>query len=520
MRAGISWGSIAILAAGAACLPRGEPPAGRQIIAGRDATLAAVAPPTGDGLLRLLVLRSVAGGTDEANLSVVELDPTNHVSAERQLISAVSASVGLVCNGKVAPCAFDARGWIMVTRTDGSQVWVDPVTGDVATAQVVRRFSDTGQRLFTSDGPGTGTLSEADGRSTTIDPVVPTSFTSARFVGEDFYYVDTQARLMDIPASGVAKPIAAGVASFTGWQTPDGALLVLDRATPAPGGTLSSLRDPVTGQETTLPFDGELATLSPDANWLLSLAHQFQGRYTFYNVRSGAQQEVDLQASAGFPQWRPGRSEVWVTTGEQYGLTTWSLRPDVAPFALPDIGLQPSRFAEDLGGLNPFSPDGELWFSVDPSPEVTGVPVKVGAADDPTGPRFPLNAPGTNVEQVWRVGDGRLVFEDYSDDLERQDVLAVDPRTGDTTLLGERGLVAALGNTRLIGMFRVAEGRGDLSAVALDSREKTMLAPEFALTAFAEPQGADLVAPGTRIVYQFQARTASPYDGIWVTSCP
>jgi hypothetical protein len=77
-----------------------------------------------------------------------------------------------------------------------------------------------------------------------------------------------------------------------------------------------------------------------------------------------------------------------------------------------------------------------------------------------------------------------------------------------------------VGETRFMGLFHFVEGRGDLTAVALDTGAATVLAPEFTVAAQAEPQGADLLAPGARIVYQFQARTASPYDGIWVTPCP
>jgi hypothetical protein len=47
-----------------------------------------------------------------------------------------------------------------------------------------------------------------------------------------------------------------------------------------------------------------------------------------------------------------------------------------------------------------------------------------------------------------------------------------------------------------------------------------VLAPEFALGALVEPQGADRVAPGTHVAYQFQARFASPYDGIWLATIP
>jgi len=87
-------------------------------------------------------------------------------------------------------------------------------------------------------------------------------------------------------------------------------------------------------------------------------------------------------------------------------------------------------------------------------------------------------------------------------------------------VVARRGLLVTSGQTRMMGLFHIGEGRGDLTTIDLDTAQATVLAPEFTVTASAEPQGADALAPGTRIVYQFQARTASPYDGIWVATAP
>ncbi|HXU62005.1 MAG TPA: hypothetical protein VN962_09910, partial [Polyangia bacterium] len=105
-------------------------------------------------------------------------------------------------------------------------------------------------------------------------------------------------------------------------------------------------------------------------------------------------------------------------------------------------------------------------------------------------------------------------------DYHRSDLNLLDPRTGHTRLLGERGLVTGLGQTRFMGIFHMEELRGDLLAGGLEDEGPTKLAAEFTSAAWAEPQGADLLAPGTRIIYQFQARAASPYDGIWMVNCP
>jgi hypothetical protein len=77
-----------------------------------------------------------------------------------------------------------------------------------------------------------------------------------------------------------------------------------------------------------------------------------------------------------------------------------------------------------------------------------------------------------------------------------------------------------VGKTRFIGQFHFGTGVGDLTVVELATGRQTILALERAVTAFPEPQGDDLVAPGTRVVYQFEARSDSPYDGIWVTTVP
>lgn len=110
--------------------------------------------------------------------------------------------------------------------------------------------------------------------------------------------------------------------------------------------------------------------------------------------------------------------------------------------------------------------DGAYWFSTATPLDVAQTTIQVGAADDPTGPRYNLNPPGTFEYETWYLPDGKL------------------------------------------------------SSASYDDQSPTMLAPEFTVRAFAEPQGGDLLAPDTRIVYQFQARAGSPYDGIWVVKWP
>jgi hypothetical protein len=274
--------------------------------------------------------------------------------------------------------------------------------------------------------------------------------------------------------------------------------------------------------ETVLPFS-DLPGVSPDGQWLLD-TNTSSGGFTFFNFRSGAQQPVVVPDLGPYPfilsVWRPGTSQFWFSAAS-YGATptVWIVSPGESPISVPGvnwIGL--GNFGQVLGA---FTPDGAHWFFT-ASGEGTNTPlIQVGATDDPTGPGFPVNPQGTMISGAWSLADGRVLTSVYTDFEPRSDVFAVNPNTGESVQLAERGRVAAVGNTRLVGMFHFDPNyRGDLTAVELDNGRQTILAPEFAVTAFVEPQGADLVPPGARVVYQFQARTDSPYDGIWVVNSP
>ncbi len=523
--------TAALAALAPACLPRGLPPDGRQIVADRQASLGAIVPPNGDGLLRILLMRPhPGGGVNAADLSVVALDVDNNPSPERLLIAGIDSQSSLGCIFRVAPCSFDSQGRIMVFG-DGPGApsgWLDPVTGEIQAASWGNVASASGERHFLQDssvsGPTatTGTLVDADGHTTPIDLVSPPAggFTlpgaQFEFVGEDFYYIDSQGDLIDLPPSDVPQTVAAGLVGFYAQSTPHGPLYTFVRATSQPMVWQRSVRDPVTGHETQLPVaDSYTAAISPSFDWMLSGVGSFDGQtfsqtYTLINLHTGDSQELDL-GNATNAGWRRGHDEIWA-----------------APYLndpMPrTIVLVPGRPPITIEGhtLAAFSDDGNAWLSYSsPAESYSSTPAMlVGWADDPTGPLFPYNPPGTAAQYQWTLADGRLMASFSAKDPQRADVIAVDPRTGDRQVLGLRGLVAAVGQTRMMGMFDYQDGRGDLTAVDLQSGQRTDLAAEFAVTAFAEPQGTDQLAPGTRIVYQFQARTASPYDGIWVVSAP
>jgi hypothetical protein len=170
-----------------------------------------------------------------------------------------------------------------------------------------------------------------------------------------------------------------------------------------------------------------------------------------------------------------------------------------------------------------FTPDGAYWFSVVPGDVGAKTGIQVSSADDPTKVLVTMDAAPQTVDPIWPLANDRQLAGIFTKSEDRQthaDAVLFDFRTGESRMLGERGQVAAVGQTRMAGIFHLYNQRGDLTAVNIDSGQQTVLAPEFAVTAFAEQRGTDLLAPGAPIVYQFQARTESPYDGIWVVDSP
>lgn len=321
--------AVAALAASTlACLPRGEPPAGRQILTGRQASLAAMVPPNGDGQLRILVMRPHPGGdVNSVDLSVLSLDADDNLSPERLLVSDVDGQSSVGCIYRIGPCLFDKRGRVLVFPNTpappvppfGAGVWVDAVTGELEPKLYDRTTSASGQRSFTLDGSSsanTGTLAEADGSTTTIALLPPSNGGPSwayAFGGEDFYYLNPAGDLIDLPPSGVARTVAGGLTGFQLDMTPVGPLLTLRRATPDPTLTQDSVVDPVTGHETLLPLAHYVTKqLSPDTRWLLDAQTDFTAdpastTFTLFDLRTGDGQALDLPSQGAYAAWRPGR---------------------------------------------------------------------------------------------------------------------------------------------------------------------------------------------------------------------
>jgi len=532
---------FAVLAITAGCLPRGAPPAGRQVLADRTARLSGILPPNGDCVLRFFVTRP-GSEADAVDVSMVSVDPAGGPSAERLIASGVDSQIGLDCYFGVAPChAIGPTSLLIYTNGGSGNVQVDVFTGDrTQVPYQLGMASQDGRESFTTEfGTSTGKLTDtATGSAITLTDV---SYPNL-FIGDDFYYLSTKGALMQVSPSGVPQQVATGLlvpptmyvagqpspppGAASKW-TSAGTLFILNRPTDDPAVFESSLFDPTSGTEVRLPFADPYAQVSWDGRWVLDTSVSPTTSLTFFDWRAGTttvvESPVPVMPRDFYAFWRPGTAELWVPAAYPEASGVVAIGPETPAQFVPDQALHNQVLVQNT--LYPFTADGVYWFSSSLAPGGnTSTPViQVGASDDPTGPRFSMNGPFQYVQPFWVLGDDRFVEAVYTKDSdfeEHSDAVLFDPRTGDSRLLGERGRVAAVGQTRVMGMFHFAEERGDLTVTDIDSGRQTILAPEFTTTAFAEPQGADDLAPGTRIVYQFEARTDSPYDGIWMADCP
>jgi len=328
---------------------------------------------------------------------------------------------------------------------------------------------------------------------------------------------------MRLPVGGPAQLLAAGVTVARVETTTGGQLLfVLER----PSG-LSILSTPPapdagTGTETPLPA-GTMANgfdLSPDGRWLVTTDATGQ-QFTFTDWAAGIPDSFSATVPVSGLVWRPGHDEIWQANDRLPDpfVTIW--KPGVAPAVFPGFLLE----VPDSAGQAPsFTPDGAYWFSA--ADLYTAPRVEVTPAGDPAQPARDLAPANNTVLEFWPLADGRLLTAAFASSSQRCDVRAVDPATGDAQLLGEQGVVMAVGQTRLLVNQHILDNQGDLTVFDLHSGRATVLAPEFAMgsqvamTAFVEPVGTDAVAPGAQVAYQFQARFPSPYDGIWVATVP
>jgi len=507
--------ALAGLVAGtAACLPRGAPPAGRQIVAGQNARLASVLPASPDGTLRVVVARP-RPQTAVADLTLVSAPADGSPPTESPIIEDIEW--GPACN--FLPCfPADARGRLLVRdasdpRTGQMRLTrVDPLTGarlDLGDANGYSLSPDR-TRLLVSAYPDT-TLYEVDDRSTVI---TATGYGGPQFVGEDLYYVDAQMALTRIVPGGSPEVVRPNTLGVSWTPTDPGPLLVVGIPDEATGLIASLVVDPATMEPLFPPVDRD-TIVSPDRRWLCTRPQDdaTNQRFLLVEAGTGAMEEFDTPAQAYTPQWRPHRSELWLPAGG-YGdpPATWIKRPGEPLVTLPVTASSRS------GSL--FDDAGTWWYSLEPGSATGRTSMFVAPADDPTAPRVRLNPDGSDIVRPRELADGRFLVEAFYGDIDRADISVVDPRTGDSRLLGREGNVVRAGDHRALAMLHVADGVGDVVVLDYDGGSALTLASEFGVRAVAERGGSDPLGPGTRLVIGFQARFDSPYDGIWVATLP
>jgi hypothetical protein len=357
-------------------------------------------------------------------------------------------------------------------------------------------------------------------------------------VGEDVFFQTAAGDLMRSVPGGARDRVAAGIIGFIRF----GPLLMLARPSSDPSVPIESAFDPATLEETALPAGTDFMSfgteVSSDGRWI-SAGSPFRGptgeigpdgaNVVLFDRLTGTTEALDA-AFGWYAAWRPGHAELWTTP------YAGAILADGTP---PSVLIKrPGQPTETLPGLRlggvlpendyrrsyePFTEDGAYWFSSGSQPEDREASNRVGDADDPGGSSFPLVPQGRTAKTYWPLADGRLlveIFNDLDDVFENYDVQAVDPRTGDTFPIGKRGIVAAVGQTQFLALFHVIYAAGDLTSVDLASGRSTVLAHEFAMQAFPEPEGADPCPAGGRVVYQFRARFESPFDGLWLATAP
>jgi len=548
-RAGALGFAVVLSLTTGGCLPRGDAPAGRQILADKTAVLTQIIPAQGDGVVRVLFFRP-GKDADNVNLWLLAVDPDGGPSTEKLLFADISSGLELGYRPSATNTGYpvDAQGGVYSSRflpsTDPAQtpmfdvMRADPVTGEVV---------DLGMPPNTATPPGalqyptvdnfTGAplIFQANGGVTVPDVA------SYGFGGTTAFYLTTAGTLVSLDTAGTPRQLAAGVTTFL-VVSPATVLItrtVMDPGTTQPpppsdpfGGppqpparVTGALLDTATLVETPLP-DGlqyqRASRPSPSGRWLIvnqaseDPALPYGSGAVLLDTMTGATEALDPPFSEN-ASWRPGHDELWSTSlndPEQTGLPSQASLSIKRP-GLPTVTVPGVYFTR-------FSDDGVSWFSRGASLNAQESSDLVGLADDPTGPRFAAVPAGSSLANTWVAGNGRVLDEATLglDAFENSYVQLVDPHSGAAQLVGERGFVSAVGATRALGIYHVSYLRGDLTTTDFATGRATVLAAEFAESAVTEPRGADPYPPGGRIVYQFVAHFDSPWDGLWLATVP
>ena len=272
-------------------------------MADRKATLEAIVPPNGDGVLRILILKPGTAAGSQISTSCRWVG--GRAASEQLLVRDANPQDDFGCIDMVAPCSEIAPdGTLVVYTKSNGAVRVNPFTGaQSALPSLLGPVSASGQRSFMANPGGGGTLYEPDGSTVAIDLLPPpsgglgyyTNYGSPyAFFGEDFYYVSSQAALIRLPPSGAPEQIATGIAGFRGapdarWTPAD--LGQGDVRSERPGALHSRSAhrrgDGLAVQLHRLQHLARRAVVAPRR-------HIFDSSFTFFNSHSDTQQVVEV----------------------------------------------------------------------------------------------------------------------------------------------------------------------------------------------------------------------------------
>lgn len=511
-----------------ACLSGGDPPLGLQVSTDRTAQLMGVLPvrTPDDGVVRTLAVQRQPGDASQKLYAIVT-PRSGGPSREVLLTERFTCNIGPSC------VDVDDQGrafvWSVGSRSaeggPNTLARIDLDTGERVDFGPRSRyaFSASRRRAIVSMewGNGESTLVEGDGSMVAL-PMGGHSFT---FIGEDLVFVD-QAHVLTRMAVGRApEALKEGILDASPVPVADGAATVrLLLVHVSPGLSVASalgLLDPATGVELPLPPDARQRPIfSGDGRW--ALVHEgdpsSNRQWRMVDVATGAEEPFELPVTPVEPSWRPYRTEAWFVSSDWTDRRSYIKRPGQP---LEELPAEIVPWATQQGSL--FTSDGERLFSGRPDQTFFKATVFVGRADDLAGPRFPLNPTGSTYTRHQELPDGRLVVEAFHTGGDRSDMYLVDPADGATRLLGKLGSVAEMGAEHLLLFTHRLGGMGDLVAVDVDGSRSTTLGTEFVSAAYAQPSAAGAVAsfgPGVPVAFQFRARFASPYDGLWLAIAP
>lgn len=539
------------------CLPAGEAPTGRHLIAGRTVSGAFFSPSVSEPAHSHLLLSGptrasptieFSGGSYTTLISdlyqVDAADSSSPASRLEQKEPVVRNLNGGATDMLYNDLPVDSLGRLLVQTLDA-----DPASGR-AKGAFVRYDPDTRglEELVEYDASSVGALTFSPGhtRALLYEPPSGTLLIdlasqqqldslNAIFVGEELYYVaggmakpwqtPGPSRLMRIRPGGASEVLleAEGYIGMQVVQSGD-TKLVLVLARSATSDAMAHLLDPTTSTLIPLPVEVALLTLeslSPDGRWLLFRAPS-DGHWLLYDRSDGQTRTLagDPQGNwQGMAEWRPGTGELWI--GQDGALTIWRVDGSVTVQASPNTScLGDFRYRSSM-----FNRDGSLWFSAVYTDD--GSHMAVGLSDEPERPVMSIQPDGTWVYRCWELEGHRLLVEARAGDSQDTDLYWFDPSTGELRPVAGSVQVVAAGKTRALALLQWERWRsaGELALIDYDTGARTHLADDVAQAVVDHAgtdilSGVDPLAPGTRVAFISRNRLDSPYDGLWLTELP